>query len=107
MRCGAPSADVSFGDDRWIPIGLGAGPRCEVCGEPARWCRRTTVRNLDGVAIVARLWRCDPHVPAATAGRPPCRAHHTGPCITCRDLAAGDRLWTAEPSAIHTTRACP
>jgi hypothetical protein len=98
---------VSFGDDRWIPVGLGAGPVCQVCGEVARWVRRLPVTTDSRVPIVTRLWRCDDHAQAATAGRPPCTAHRAGPCLVCRDLAAPDRLWMADPSRVHLTRACP
>jgi len=97
---------VNFGADRWIPVGLGAGPLCEVCGDPARWARRLTVTTVDRVPVVSRVWRCDAHAPAATAGRPPCR-HRPGPCLVCRDLAAPDRIWSTQPSRIHTTGGCP
>jgi hypothetical protein len=92
-------------DDTWTPVGLGAGPACQVCGEVARWLRRTRLTTQDRVPIVVRLWRCDAHARAATAGRPPCR-HTAGPCRICPALQAADPLGPADPHRKHHTAAC-
>jgi hypothetical protein len=97
---------MSVPDDRWIPVGLGHGPVCQVCGEIARWMRRTSLATVDRVPVTVRLWRCDTHARAATAGRPPCH-HHAGPCQVCPGLADADPLAFLDPYRSHRTGACP
>jgi hypothetical protein len=94
-------------DGRWLPLPMSAGVDCEVgCGLPARWARRARHRNVESLPVVARLYRCDEHVPAAPFGSRGC-PHRPGPCRTCQHLNQLEPLSRLDPYKRHQLLSCP
>jgi len=94
---------VSLPEDRWVPVGLG-GIVCDVCGQPARWIRRLSLRRPGGAKITNRIWRCETHATAAPYGTRGC-PHTTGPCHICE---RADPLGQLDPDTPrHVDGPCP
>jgi hypothetical protein len=87
-----------------VPIGLGTGPVCGVCGRDARWLRRLTLRAPGGKPLCNRIWRCDTHATAAPYGSRGC-PHTSGVCQACE---RADPLGQLDPdTAHHIDGPCP